>query len=604
MGVVPTFPVLPGEKDGQAVKFKRAVLGIRIANMTIVMAKSVSNHSMKAPFSRVFLIDVIILYNNAMSFTEILEKLLRERGVDSGGEKEFLNPKYESLHDPLLLPDMGLARDRVIEAINKNEHIFIFSDYDADGIPGAVVLSDFFKRIKYENVSFYIPHRHDEGFGLSTDAIDVAVSKKTKLLITVDCGTADIKEVAYANKKKIDVIITDHHESNDLPKAYAIVNPKIKDSKYPFKELCGASLAYKLVQAIYLKEKFGTKEGMEKWSLDMVAIATLSDMVPLVEENRILARFGLEVLRKSPRPGIQSLCKKLNIEQKYITEDDIAFMITPRINAASRMGKPEDAFNLLATTNPEEAEILAAHLEKINNERKGVVASLVKDAKKHLEAREVLGEVIVIGNPEWRPALLGLVANSIVEEYSRPVFVWGRDGDGMLKGSCRSYNGYDLFVLMNVVKKDFIQFGGHAGAGGFEIEMEKLPTLEENLSKALKKLSMTEKKEDSNIEIQIKDVCEDLYKTLSLLAPFGVGNLKPIFRINKAEIKSVRQFGKANDHLELLIRPNVKAISFFSTPTTYSLLPTTTLCNVDAHLEKSYFRGRPDLRLRIVDITS
>ncbi|MEK7194320.1 MAG: single-stranded-DNA-specific exonuclease RecJ [Patescibacteria group bacterium] len=543
-----------------------------------------------------------------MSFPEILESLLRQRGVGKEAEEEFLNPKYESLHDPLLLPDMERARDRVIEAIKKDEHIFVFSDYDADGIPGAVVLSDFFKRIKYENVSFYIPHRHDEGFGLSTDAIDVAVSKKAKLLITVDCGTADIKEVAYANKKKIDVIITDHHlpaqsgESNELPKAYSIVNPKVAKSKYPFKELCGASLAYKLVQAVYAKEKFGTKEGMEKWSLDMVAIATLSDMVPLVGENRILARFGLEVLRKSPRPGLQAMLQKLNIDQRHITEDDIAFMITPRINAASRMGKPEDAFNLLATTNPEEAEILAAHLEKINNERKGVVAALVKDAKKHLGARENLGDVIVIGNPEWRPALLGLVANSIVEEYMRPVFVWGRDGDGILKGSCRSYNGYDLFVLMNAAKKDFIQFGGHAGAGGFEIEMEKLPTLEENLSKALEKLSMTEKIENNGIEIQIKNVCEDLYKTLSMLAPFGIGNLKPVFRIKNAEIKSIRQFGKSNDHLEIVLSNGLKAISFFASPESYNLEPRSHKLDLDAHIEKSYFRGRPDLRLRIVDI--
>lgn len=540
-----------------------------------------------------------------MKFPEILQKLLRDRGITPELEESFLHPEYAKLHDPLLLPDMERARDRVIEAMKKGESIFIFSDYDADGIPGAVVLSDFFKRAKYNKVSFYIPHRHDEGFGLSNEAIDEAIKRGAKLMITIDCGTADIKEVAYANKKGIDVIITDHHESNDLPKAYAIVNPKIKNSKYPWRDLCGAALAFKLVQAILEKEKFGIKEGMEKWSLDMVAIATLSDMVPLMGENRILAKYGLEVLKKSPRPGLQALCQKLNIDQRFISEDDIAFMITPRINAASRMGKPEDAFKLLATTDMREALELALHLEKINGERKTLVATIVKDAKKHLKQRGDLPTVIVIGNPEWRPAILGLVANSLVEEYERPVFVWGRDGDGVLKGSCRSYNGYDLFALMNASTGCFIEYGGHAGAGGFSVTLENVSTLEEKLSLALSSLVEGGKAEENvGIEIGTKDICEDLWLVLSELAPFGTGNPKPIFKIKNADVVSMRQFGKSNDHLEILLPNGIKAISFFSNSENYRV-PLTLGVNINmhAHLEKSYFRGRPDLRLRIVDIS-
>lgn len=540
-----------------------------------------------------------------MTFPEILQKLMSQRGIKEDEASDFLTPDYNKLHDPLLLPDMERARDRVIKAIKEGEHIFVFSDYDADGIPGAVALSDFFKRIKYDNISFYIPHRHDEGFGLNIGAIDEALARGAKLVITIDCGTADKKEITYANKLGLEVIITDHHESNELPEAYAIVNPKIKNSKYPFKEICGAGVAYKLVQAIYAKESFGLPVGVEKWSLDMVAIATLSDMVPLINENRILAHFGLNVLRKSPRPGIHALCRKLGMDQRYLNEDDIGFMITPRINAASRMGKPEDAFNLLSTTDPREAEELALHLEKINNERKGIVASLVKDAKKHLSERENISKVIVIGNPEWRPALLGLVANSLVEEYERPAFVWGRDGDGLLKGSCRSYNGYDLFELMNHVKESFIEYGGHAGAGGFSITLENLTTLEDKLSSALQNInSDTGHLDDKShpIDIGVKDISEDLYKILNKLAPFGMSNLKPVFRINGAEIKSMRQFGKTGDHLEITLNTNIKAISFFSTASTYHLLPTTTICNLDAHLEKSYFRNRPELRLRVVNV--
>ncbi len=539
----------------------------------------------------------------SLSFPGIFELLMAERGLTHAEHEAFLNPDYACLHDPLLLPDMEKSRDRVIAAIRANEKIAIFSDYDADGIPGAVVFSDFFKRIGYKNVSFYIPHRHDEGFGLNVEAMEELAAGGVALIVTIDCGTANAKEVSRANELGMDVIITDHHEPNaELPKAYAIVNPKRSDSLYPFKELCGSAVVFKLVQAIYAREPFGVKPGLEKWSLDMVGIATLSDMVPLVGENRILARFGLEVLRKSPRLGLSSLLRNLRIEQKYLTEDDVAFMITPRINAASRMGTPEDAFKLLSTESPLEAERLATHLEKINSERKGLVASMVKEAKSHLALREAIGEVLVIGNPEWRPALAGLVANSLAEDYERPVFVWARDGGGKLKGSCRSYNGYDLFALMNAAADSFIEFGGHKGAGGFSVTIEQVGILEEKLSEALLHLSSEEEMEGKGLAISLNDVGEDLWKTVSQFAPFGTGNEKPVFKISNAPIKSVRQFGKENNHLELALGNGIKAISFFSSPTSYSLLPSSTSCTLYAHLEKSYFRNRPEVRLRIVNI--
>ncbi len=548
---------------------------------------------------------------SSLSFPEIHQFLLKERGIAEADTNLFLNPDYTKLHDPLLLPDMEIARDRVIRAIQDNDHIVVFSDYDADGIPGAVVLSDFFNRVGYKNVSFYIPHRHDEGFGLNLEAMDECAERGAKLLITIDCGTADLKEVARAKELGMEVIITDHHEPNeDLPPAYAIVNPKLKSSTYPFKEICGSAVAFKLVQAILAKESFGIKPGMEKWSLDMVGIATLSDMVPLINENRIFARFGLEVLRKSSRPGLAALFNKLNLDRKTLSEDDIAFMITPRINAASRMGVPYDAFLLLSTTSQVEADRLAQHLEKINNERKGVVAGMVKEAKSHLEKRENVGKVIVVGNPEWRPSLAGLVCNSLVEEFERPAFVWGRDGDGTLKGSCRSYNGYDLFKLMEAAKESFIEFGGHAGAGGFSITLENVSTLEEKLSLALESLSFEKALEIPGVPISIADVSEGLWNTVSRFAPFGTGNEKPVFKIPQAEIKSVKKFGKEGNHLEVTFGEGslpagrqVKAISFFSSPESYSFeLSPGKKVSLYAHLEKSYFRNRPELRLRIIDI--
>lgn len=533
-------------------------------------------------------------------FPDLFDELLRQRGVGLDEQGDFLNPDYGRLHDPLLMPDMERARDRVIRAMKDREHIVVFSDYDCDGLPGAIVLSDFFRRSGYENISFYIPHRHDEGFGLNIEAVEEIASRGAKLMITIDCGIADEKEVIFANGKGIDVIITDHHKQNPaLPPAYAVVNQNRDDSMYPFKGLCGAAVAFKLVQAVIAKESFGAKPGMEKWSLDMVAIATLSDMVPLTGENRILARFGLEVLRKSPRPGLAALFKRFNLDQRTLSEDDVVFMITPRINAASRMGVPEDAFKLLRTNDLKEAEILSLHLEKINNERKGVVASMVKEAKASLLKRETIPEVIVIGSPQWRPPLVGLVANSLVEEYSRPVFVWGRDGKGILKGSCRSYNGYDLFSLMSIIPDSFIEFGGHAGAGGFSVTLENLTMLEKKLSEALESLQSKEAESASHFPINISDIGENLWNTVSQFAPFGMDNEKPVFKIPQAEIKSVKKFGKENNHLELELTNGIRAIEFFSSrdieleARSYTLVAT---------LEKSYFRNRPELRLRVVDI--
>lgn len=540
---------------------------------------------------------------SASGYQEIFELLLRERGISADEKEFFLKPDYSRLHDPLLLLDMERARDRLIKAIENSEHVVVFSDYDADGIPGAVIMSDFFKRIGYQNHSFYIPHRHDEGYGMNEEAIKECAERGARLIITVDCGTSDVVEVGLATTLGVDVIITDHHEPHEqLPPAFAIVNPKLKGSQYPFDGLCGSGVIYKLIQAVYAKKNFGVKPGMEKWSLDMVGIATLSDMVPLVGENRILASFGLEVLRKSSRVGLIAFFNKLKLDKRTISEDDITFSITPRINAASRMGIPEDAFRLLSTDDPVEALRLVEHLEKINTERKGLVASMVKEAKAHLKKRESLPAVIVIGNPEWKPSLAGLVCNSLTEEYERPVFSWGRDGDGVLKGSCRSYHGYDLHTLMTLTKDSFLEFGGHKGAGGFSVSLEQLTTLEEKLSSALTSLPVDTECPQESLALDMGEIGDPLWETVSLFAPFGMGNEKPVFKIANAPIKAIKQFGKEQNHLELSLGNGLKAISFYSTPTTYCLLPTTTSCTLHAHLEKSYFRNRHELRLRIVNI--
>jgi single-stranded-DNA-specific exonuclease len=552
---------------------------------------------------------------NLAKYDNLVSHLLFHRGITTREEADrFIEPSYEDgVHDPFLLKDAEKSADRIIKAIKKSEKIVIYGDYDADGIPASAIFHDFFKRIGYENFSIYIPHRHDEGFGLNKEAIEQLSGEKVKLLITVDCGITDVDQVILANKLGIEVIITDHHEPPaSLPPAFAIIDHKQIDCNYPDKNLCGSGVAFKLIQAILKKDRLGLKEGHEKWLLDLVGIATLSDMVHLVGENRIFAHYGLAVLRKSPRKGIMELLHKLKINQRYLNEDDIAFMITPRINAASRMGLPMDAFHLLTADNDTDAKHFADHLDKINNERKGVVASLVKEVKKILHERyqEEVPKVIVLGNPLWRPSLLGLVANTCAEEYDRPAFFWGRDGDDTIKGSCRSEGRTNVVELMRATKSEtFIQFGGHKHSGGFAVSNSEIHFLEQRLIEAVHSLSTEEKLSQKNIdaELSIDEVNEKLQRELERLAPFGVGNPKPIFLFKKLCPVSVKTFGKTGDHVELVFKDssnrNVSAIAFFGTKEKWAdKIKVNMSIDLIASIEKSMFRGKAEIRLRISDI--
>ncbi len=544
----------------------------------------------------------------------LLQRLLHYRGISTGALAEkFLNPDFDlDLHDPFLLPDMEKAVERILKAIQSNEKILIYSDYDADGIPGGVVLREFFEKIGFKNIHNYIPHRHDEGYGLHLEAVESFKEEGVNLIITVDCGIADTTQVARAMELGMDVIITDHHEPGEvLPQAFAIIDHKVVHSSYPESILCGSGVVFKLIQAILSKDRFGMKEGHEKWFLDLVGIATLSDMVPLVGENRALGHYGLKVIQKSPRPGLQKMWKKLGVDQRTISEDDIGFSLAPRINAASRMGKPHDAFMLLKTSDLIEADLATTQLEKVNDERKGAVAALVKDIRKHIREREMLGvlpNVLVLGNPDWKPSLLGLAANSILDDFSKPIFLWGRNGDSILKGSCRSEGVTDLMELMQAAKGAFNQFGGHKMAGGFAVSHEQVHSLEEKLNEAFKTLSQGEKDIEVLLdgELQVSDVTWDTYRHIERLAPFGVGNPKPLFRILNAPILEVKQFGKEKNHLEISFNragKPLKAISFFTTPDQFTVEPKAGLnVSVIGTLEKSNFRSFPELRLRIVDI--
>ena len=540
----------------------------------------------------------------------LFNQLLNTRGLKSAEEIEsFLNPDYDTqLHAPELMNDMSAACERVEAAMANGERIAIFSDYDCDGIPGAVVLHDFFKAIKYDNFQNYIPHRHFEGFGLSNAALDSLKKDGVTLAITIDCGTSNVSEVAYAKELGIDIIVTDHHEPEEvLPAAVAIVNPKL--GGYPFTELCGSGTVFKFVQAMLNRNNYELPKGKEKWWLDMVGVATIADMVPLQGENRVFAHYGLQVLRKSRRPGLQQLLKKAKADQRYLTEDDIGFTIGPRINAASRMDTPEDAFFMLAETDLVKAGERVEHLEKLNTERKTMVALMTKDLHKRMKTLEEIPSVIVTGNPDWRPSLVGLAANKLAEEYNRPVFLWGKDGNDVYKGSCRSGGGASVVKLMQAAKDSFLEQGGHHGAGGFSVKDEHIFTFGEELVKAMNDLgdeAIVNEEISIDAEISLSDINQLLLKQLKQLSPFGVGNPKPLFAFVNVSPVSVELFGKTKEHTKMLFdseNGKVEAITFFQTPADYTFVPAEGVpCTMVGYVEQSFFMGRMQTRVRVLDI--
>ncbi len=602
-------------------------------------------------------------------YPEFLRALLFHRDITTREKAEkFLHPSYErDSNDPFLMHDMKKAAERIVRAIEGREKIVIFGDYDCDGIPGSVVLHDFFKKIGYTNFSNYIPHRHNEGYGLNIKALENFTRDGVNLVVTVDCGIVDFEQALTARELGLDLIITDHHLPGEkIPNAFAVVNPKLLSAdetdgeEYPDSMLCGAGVAFKLVQALLetstiagaknifpetssppnslhefgrapapvsaktfsapanrsFREAFNIPPGWEKWLLDMAGLSTVADMVPLQNENRMIAYYGLKVLRKSQRIGLKKLLEKMRIQQENLTEDDIGFMIAPRINTASRMDIPMRAFELLSTADEKKADALAMHLHTLNDQRKGVVALMVKEAKHTLTNREV-GEVIVTGNPKWSPGLLGLAASAIVENFHRPAFVWGKDEEGKIKGSCRSDGSVSVVELMSRSKEYFIQYGGHEASGGFMVSYEHIHILEERLSLVYKEMGGKKEKKGSeeifiDAKLSLDDVNWENYKMIESLSPFGQGNPKPVFLFENIKIESVREFGKTGTHLELVFKNSknipVKAVAFFKangkkdTEGERHFAPGDTL-TLAVSIEKDNFKRYPELRLRVIEIT-
>jgi len=505
-----------------------------------------------------------------------LEDLLAQRlNLNPATYKAFLEPEY-TLGDLFAFTDMKKGVERLKKAIDTGEQIGIYADYDCDGIPGAVVLVDLCKKIgMMERVHVYIPDRHDEGYGVSKIGIDALDAKGVTLMITVDVGITAIGEIADAQSRGIDVILTDHHQPlSKFPAAYALIHPA--KGEYINQDPCGAAVAFYVVAAFLEKyaSEYDIKPGWEKWLLDLVGFATLSDMVPLTGENRMLALYGLHVMHKTRRVGLQTLLAKNNINLSVLIETDLTFTLAPRLNAASRMDSPMLAFELLSTEDPGRALAIVKILDEINDLRKALVAQITKVAHANLAHRSMSTElpaIVVIGNPEWRPAVLGLVANKLQESYGRSFFVWGEGGDGSIKGSCRMIDEHHAALLFQALPEGImLHAGGHQAAGGFSVSKEQVHFLETALNDAIVQVvpNGSGKVVYEALPIPIGTATTRHLSVVRKFAPFGVGNIEPRFLFTDVEIQSVKMFGKNKEHIEIVVRDGTgtaTAFTFFAT---------------------------------------
>ncbi len=546
-------------------------------------------------------------------YPELIRRVLLNRGIETAGDAEdFLNPDYEKgLHDPFLFSGMEKAVERILRAVRDGERVVIFGDYDADGVSASVIFCEFFKKIGFENFHVHIPDRNLDGYGLSLEAVDELIKEKTKLIVTVDCGITGHDEIKKANEAGIDVIVTDHHISpNEPPSACAIVDAKQENDKYPFKFLCGTGVAFKVIQALIERGGFNITPGWEKWLLDLVAIATVADMVPLVGENRVLVSYGIKVLKKTRRQGLLSFFRRMRLKPSNVAEDDIAFMIAPRINIASRLDHANISFGLLTSESADECDRLVQHLDSMNDERKKAVEDILKTVNDKIKKNKTHPPIIFEGDLDWHPGVLGIAANRLLEEHAIPVFLWGKKEGKEIKGSCRSDGSVNLVDLMKILPEGLLlNYGGHAFAGGFSAEEGKISEFKKEVIRVYKK-APKEKTENNvlniDMEMSVDDVNWNTWELIEKLQPFGVDNPKPVFKFSGLKIDNVRKFGNGGIHLGLDFKNSagkkVPAIGFFIGDSEKFNLRAGQKIDLAASLEKSFFAGRTELRLRIVDL--
>jgi single-stranded-DNA-specific exonuclease len=495
------------------------------------------------------LIQEIAKKNN---ISELLSRILLNRGLNTDEKiDKYLYPKIEHLYDPFILNDMDIAVQRIIKAINNKEKVTVYGDYDVDGITSIAILNKFLTELGVEN-TYYLPNRLDEGYGLNQTAINTIAENGTKLLITVDCGISACSEIEYANSIGLDVIITDHHECLDkLPNAYAIINPKRKDSKYPFTYLAGVGVTFKLIHALSLKLNLDRTKYLKY--LDIVCLGTVADIVPLIDENRVIVKFGLELIKKTKNRGLKALIQAAGYNN--IDSTAISFGLAPRINACGRMGEAQIALKLLLTDEEKEAFDIANELNKINRDRQSVEKRIMEEALSIIEKEQLYKDnVIILGNTDWHHGVIGIVASKITEMYYKPSILICFEGEEG-KGSGRSIEGFDLHNALCGCSSKLIKYGGHEMAIGLSIEKCKFTEFRNGMLE-IAKAQITEElvatiKVDA--ELTTKDISLEMVKSLQLLEPYGEGNLPPVFVYKNIKVDSIRTLSEGK-HLKLNVK--------------------------------------------------
>ncbi|MEE8638624.1 MAG: single-stranded-DNA-specific exonuclease RecJ [Candidatus Margulisiibacteriota bacterium] len=497
--------------------------------------------------------DLAQALSQELKISSLTAQVLINRGIRSVGEADmFLNPRLNHLCDPMEIPDVDRAARRVLLAKEKGEKILVFGDYDVDGVTGTVILLHTLKYLGID-ASYYIPHRYGEGYSLSLESVKRIAESGIKLIVTVDCGISNFNEIEEANALGMEVVVTDHHNlAKNLPPAYAIVNPKMISKEHPSRNLSGAGVAFKFAWALLRIANVKNNEFLTSL-LDLASLGTVSDVVPLTAENRVLAVAGLNLINERKRLGIKHLAQAASLYGK-ISVNHIYFGLAPRINAAGRLEHASKAVELLLTNDADQAKALAEELHRINLRRRGIGSSIKEEVFSKLDENYLAeNKLVILSGEDWHPGVIGIVASQIVDRYLRPAVLVGIN-DGVGRGSARSVDGLNMFELLDSCRDLFLDFGGHEGAAGFEIAPENILELKDRLREEIERVVSAEDLKPKiavDAELSPSKISMSLIKELEVLDPHGEGNPPPVFMSRKLNLFDMRRVGTDGRHLKL-----------------------------------------------------
>ena len=548
----------------------------------------------------------ISLLHQRSNTNPLLAQLLLERNLGTPEKVDkFFNPDLKDLHDPYLMRDMEVAVSRITKALRDGENILIYGDYDVDGITGVSLLYEALFKLGGK-ISFYIPNRITEGYGLSREGVRLAATKKVNLILTVDCGITAVDEVAYARECGIEVIICDHHEPGEqLPKAYAVLDPKLPDCPYPFKELAGVGVGFKLLQALYTSLGYGISD--LKQFLDLVAIGTAADIVPMLDENRIMVKVGLEQINTNPRRGVFALLESCSLLGRELDVSLIVFILAPRINAVGRMSAAKKAVHLLTSTSLQQSRNIARLLESENKKRRGIDETTCQEAIVLAEEQIARydAKILVLAKEGWHPGVIGIVASRIMEKFNRPtILISLREGIG--KGSARSTTNFDIYHALKDVEHILDNFGGHKFAAGLTVREENVEFLRNQMQIITDPLISKDDliptlEVESEVSLRLLDA--SFLKSLKQFAPYGPQNMRPVFVSKAVEVVGDIQVVGSN-HLKFKLKQDgivIDAIAYNFAEYRDKMKPSRQLIDAAYVIEENTWNGRTTIQMRVKD---